>query len=134
MKATIISVIIAVVLIGGVAMLSGKSPGAQNQSLQSSAAADNVSTSQGTQVIAIAVKGGYSPRTTAAKAGVPTTLELQTNGTFDCSSAITIAAVGYRANLPPSGTTEVEIPPQPTGSSIRGVCAMGMYSFEVDFD
>ena len=93
----------------------------------------HVSIVDGTQVIAIDAKGGYAPRNTTAKANMPTTLNIKTNGTYDCSSSVSIPSLGYRTNLPPSGITPVEIPPQPAGTTINGVCAMGMYHFAVNF-
>lgn len=94
----------------------------------------NVSIVDGKQVIQIDAKGGYTPRTTIAKANTPTVLNLKTNGTFDCSSSISIPSLGYSTNLPPSGTTSVEIPPQLAGTTINGVCTMGMYHFAVNFN
>jgi len=130
MKGTAIAIIIAGVLIAGAIFLTNRS------SSGSGPIADghNVSVIDGKQIIDIAVKGGYSPRVSAAKAGMPTTLRLETSGTFDCSSAITIAALGYRKNLQPSGVTEIDVPAQKAGSTIQGVCAMGMYNFKVSFN
>ena len=88
----------------------------------------------GTKVIEIDAKGGYSPRVTLAKANMPTILKVKTQGTFDCSSALRIPKIGYGAVLPASGTTEIEIPPQETGSTIQGLCVMGMYNFQVRFN
>lgn len=126
MKPIIASVIIAIALIGGALMLGGTS---SDQGIP----AKNVTTQGDTQVVAITAKGGYSPRVSLAQAGVPTILALTTNGTFDCSLALTIPSVGFRKNLPSSGTEEVVIPPQKPGTKFQGVCAMGMYSFEVRF-
>ncbi len=50
----------------------------------------NVSVVGGKQIIQIDAKGGYAPRNTVAKANTPTTLNVKTSGTFDCSSAISI--------------------------------------------
>ena len=94
----------------------------------------NVSATGDSQIIEISAKGGYSPRVTAAKAGMPTILRLNTRGTFDCSSALTIPSLGYRVNLPPSGSTEVKLPAQQAGTVLHGVCAMGMYNFAVNFN
>jgi len=96
--------------------------------------ADNVSVVDGKQIITINAKGSYSPRVTTAKAGVPTVIKVATNGTFDCTSALTIPSLGYRNNLPPSGETLIDIPPQKAGTTMRGLCAMGMYNFAVDFN
>lgn len=94
---------------------------------------NNIVTTEGKQIVEITAKGGYSPRATTAKADTPTVLKVKTNGTFDCSSALVIQSLGYRKNLPPSGETLIEVPPQKAGSILRGVCAMGMYNFEVSF-
>ena len=94
----------------------------------------NVSVVDGKQVIEIDAKGGYAPRNTIAKANMPTTLNVKTNGTYDCYSGLSIPSLGYRSSLPPSGVTPIEIPPQPTGTTIKGVCAMGMYNFAVNFN
>jgi plastocyanin domain-containing protein len=87
----------------------------------------------GTQVLDIAAKGGYSPRQIIAKAGVPSILKVSTQSTFDCSSALTIPALNYRDYLPPTGITEIPIPPQKPGTVITGLCSMGMYSFRIKF-
>jgi hypothetical protein len=41
--------------------------------------------------------------------------------------------MNYQKNLPPSGVTEIEIPPQEAGSTFEGLCGMGMYGFEIAF-
>ena len=95
---------------------------------------DNVSIVDGKQIITIDAKGGYFPRITQAKANMPTVLKLHTQGTFDCSSAITIPSLGYRNNLPTSGETIVDVSPRQSGSSLKGICSMGMYSFAINFN
>ncbi len=131
MKTTAISIIISVVLIGGAIMFAGgnKSPNADT-----SQTANNVSIVDGKQIITINAKGGYSPKVTTARADMPTVLKVATNGTFDCTAALTIPALGYRNNLPPSGETRIDVPPQKAGVTIRGVCGMGMYNFLVNFN
>ncbi len=88
----------------------------------------------GKQIIEISVKGGYSPKVSTAKAGVPTVIRLITNNTFDCSSSISIPSIGYRKNLPRTGTTDVDVPVQIAGTKLHGSCSMGMYSFVVNFE
>ncbi len=94
----------------------------------------NVAMVDGTQVITIGVKGGYSPAVTAAKAGVPTVIKMETAATFDCSSIVNIPSLGYRKNLPPSGETLIDVPPQKAGTTLQGLCVMGMYNFKVVFN
>ena len=94
----------------------------------------NVSVVGGSQTIEISAKGGYSPQSTTAKAGTPTTLKIKTSGTFDCSSALSIPKLGYQTILSPSGETVVDVPPQKAGTVLTGLCSMGMYSFTIRFE
>lgn len=131
MKNAVIIVIIGISLVGGALLLTrGTSVGNAPPVVDGTALMDTL----GSQSIPIRAKGGYSPRTTTAKANLSTIIRVSTQGTFDCSSAITIPALGYRSNLPPSGVTEIPVPPQAPGTSLRGLCAMGMYHFTVDFE
>lgn len=94
----------------------------------------NVTTLDGTQQIQINAKGGYLPHVTRAKANMPTVINVTTDGTYDCSSSLNIPSIGFRKSLPASGTTPIEIPPQKPGTSLKGVCGMGMYNFAVNFN
>ncbi len=87
----------------------------------------------GTQIIEIAAKGGYSPKKTEAKANVPSIIQVKTSGTFDCSSALVIPSLGYSVYLPASGSTNIEVPAQQPGTVLRGMCSMGMYNFSISF-
>ncbi len=96
---------------------------------------DNVTTLEdGKQMITIDAKGGYSPQNTNAKANIPTLLQIKTKFTMDCSSSLVIPSLKFRKVLPVSGGTIIEVPPQPAGTSIRGLCSMGMYSFNLNFN
>lgn len=120
------SLLVAIVIIGGAVALGQKSDTAVQ-------AAQNVSMEGEKQVIEIDAKGGYSPKLTTAKAGVPTVIRLKTNGTYDCSSAVTIPSLSFRKNLDATGVTEVEVPAESAKGTLDGVCAMGMYNFSVKF-
>lgn len=96
-------------------------------------ASDNVRVENGKQIITINVKGGYFPKKTEAKSGIPTVIRMNTRGTFDCSSALTIPDMDYQKNLPPSGETDIDVPSQNPGTTIQGLCSMGMYGFSVSF-
>ena len=124
-----ISIIAGLVIIGGSIFVT-----TGNSSSQETIPSPTATMIGGKQVIEIDAKGGYSPRVTLAKANTPTTIKIKTSGTFDCSSAVTIPKIGYRANLPSSGVTDIEIPPQKPGATIQGLCAMGMYNFQVRFN
>lgn len=130
MNMTVLSILIAGALIGGAIMLGGQS----NSNNSSSQDVNNVTIVDGKQIITINAKGGYFPKVTVAQAGIPTIIKVDTQGTFDCSSALTIPSLGIRKTLPPTGETEIEVPPQEAGTTMRGLCSMGMYSFQVDFN
>lgn len=98
-----------------------------NKSIQS------VEIRDGIQYITVDAKGGYSPRVTEAKAGVPTKLIVQTNGTYDCSASLMIRSIGYQNILPQTGKTEIDIGIPKIGEPLRGICGMGMYNFVINF-
>lgn len=131
MKTIIGGIVSGFAFVGLVILLFG---GAGNSGLDSMSAGNNVSIVDGIQIVEIKAKGGYSPRKSVAKAGVPTILRMKTSGTFDCSGALVIPSINYQENLPMSGTTDITLPAQTAGKSIQGFCAMGMYNFEVDFE
>ncbi|MFA7201660.1 MAG: hypothetical protein WC099_01540 [Candidatus Paceibacterota bacterium] len=128
MKFIVIAILIAAIIIGGTIFLIQKSSPSSPQ-----VPLDTVSMVDGKQIITITAKGGYSPRTSVARADIPAILRVITRGTFDCSSALTIPSIGYKKNLPPSGTTDIDLLPQKAGTTLRGLCSMGMYTFSVDF-
>lgn len=129
MNSTSVAIIIAAVFIAGAFFLtrSGGTPSVPN-----TPPANNVSIVDGQQIIEINVKGGYTPRVSVAKAGIPTILRFQTKGTFDCSSAVRIPSMGFSKNLPSTGTTDVPIA-NPTAGTLQGMCSMGMYPFQIEF-
>lgn len=87
----------------------------------------------GKQIIKVTARGGYNPSVINAQSGIPTTLRLKTENTFDCSAAFAIPSLGINKMLPLSGVTDIEIPVQKAGSQLIGTCAMGMYSFKMIF-
>ncbi len=133
MKLTAVSIVIAGALIGGSILYLGISssegaggpPGFDNQ--------NNVSVVDGKQIVEVSVKGGYHPKKSVAKAGVPTVLRFSTNGTYDCSSSVRIPSMGVSKFLPASGITDIELG-SPKVSVLRGMCGMGMYTFEIAFE
>ena len=93
----------------------------------------NIEMRDGIQYITIDAGGGYSPRRSTAKAGVSTKLVVRTNGTYDCSSSLTIRSINYQDILPASGETVIDAGTLQPGTSLQGVCGMGMYSFLIKF-
>ena len=128
MKSTIVSILITTIIIGGAVLLP------RGGSEQTDAnPANNVTVADGKQVIKIRAKGGYLPRQSVAKAGMPTVLRFETSGTFDCSSSVRIPSMDVSKSLPPSGTTDIEVE-NPQVGTLQGSCGMGMYPFEVVFE
>lgn len=93
----------------------------------------NVEVRDGVQYVTIEAKGGYSPRVTTAKAGIPTKLVIKTNGTFDCSSSLVIRSIDYQKMLPQTGEEIIDIGVREAGTPLQGTCGMGMYNFVVNF-
>ena len=102
MKATNLSIIIALALIGGAWVLT-RNVNTDVQPETTKAAVNNVSVVDGKQIIEINAKGGYIPRKSTAKAGIPTILRFNTSGTFDCSSSVRIPSMNISKVLPQSG-------------------------------
>lgn len=125
MKSIVISVLIAIALIGGALILP------KNGSVPVDTI-NNVEIINNQQIITLNTKGGYQPRKSVAKAGVPTIIRFVTNGTFDCSSIMRIARMDITQTLPSTGSTDIDIGSQEV-SVLQGSCGMGMYPFEIEF-
>jgi hypothetical protein len=93
---------------------------------------NNVNVINGTQVVDLTAKGGYSPRQSVAKAGLPTIIRFITSNTFDCSASVRISSLNISKLLPQTGSTDIDIGTS-TAGLFRGTCGMGMYPFEIDF-
>lgn len=127
MKSILLSVLASIIIIGGALYLTKSSVPTDTPN-----DGTNVTIVDGKQIIEISAKGGYSPIKTTAKANIPTILRVSTNGTFDCSSAVRVPSLGISQNLPPSGTTDIDLG-SPKVSVLEGTCGMGMYPFQIDF-
>ncbi len=130
------SIIVAGGIIFGALMIANNNSQAGGigiGNVDSGTAGQNVSVVDGKQIIEIDARGGYSPRRSTAKAGLPTILRFKTSGTFDCSSSIRIPSLNISKILPQTGTTDVEVGSQNIGK-LQGSCGMGMYPFEIDFE
>lgn len=70
---------------------------------------------------------GYQPSTLEIKGGTPTILRVTSNNNFGCGSAFRIPKLNISKNLPTSGTTDIDLGTLTAGSTIDGMCSMGMY-------
>ena len=125
-----VSIIITLGLIVGIGIIfigDSKNDNASTGSTQS------VEIKNGVQYITINAKGGYSPKVSIAKAGIPTKLIVKTDGTYDCSASLVIHSVPFQKILPQTGETEIDLGIPKVGVPLNGVCGMGMYSFQINF-
>ncbi|MGH8992250.1 MAG: sulfite exporter TauE/SafE family protein [Acidimicrobiia bacterium] len=92
------------------------------------AAAPAAPAADGTQrIVIIARSEGYSPTRLSARAGVPTTLVMRSEGADGCMSAVVFPSLGVERNLPRKGDTVIEVAALSPGKH-RFTCSMGMYS------
>ncbi len=138
MQKTLLSIVIALVIISGALFItmrrdfSDSGLSGDNNNVRQDVQGNNVSIVDGVQIIEIKARGGYWPRKSIAKAGVPTILRFNTASTFECSSSVRIPSMNITKFLPQSGTTDIDIGIQ-DAKTLNGSCGMGMYPFEVEF-
>ncbi len=132
------SIIIAFLILGGAFYYTSKTPSSSptgsSKKQVSNTSVENSTIKDGVQYITVSAQGGYSPKQSMAKAGVPTKLVVKTNGTYDCSSSLVIRSLNYRSMLPNTGETVIDAGTPKAGETLQGVCGMGMYSFAVNFN
>ena len=127
-KNTIISIVISIALIGGTLyFISDKSMSSGSEVAQS----QNVEVRDGVQYVTVTAKGGYSPRVTEIKGGLPTKLIVKTDGTYDCSASLVVRSVGFQKILQPTGEEVIDLGVPKSGEKVQGVCGMGMYNFQI---
>jgi len=124
----VISILVSLSLIGWAVLSSGKS--AKNEE---NIPVNNVSIIDGKQIIEISAKNGYQPRASSASSDIPTVLRINTKGTLDCSSLVLIPSLKINKNLPISGVTDIDLGSPKTGT-LQGMCGMGMFPFEIEFN
>ncbi len=128
-KNTIISIIISIALIGGTLyFISDRSISTNEETAQS----QNVEIRDGVQYVTVTAKGGYSPRVSEIKGGMPTKLVVKTNGTYDCSASLVVRSVGFQKILQPTGEELIDLGTPKSGDKVQGVCGMGMYNFVIN--
>jgi plastocyanin domain-containing protein len=125
-KTIILSISACVIIIGGAFYLfSGNSDSSQNN--------NNVTVKDGVQYVQIKVGGGYSPKVSLAKGGMPTKLVFNTGNAYDCSTSLSIKQLNYNKVLNPNSQEMADAGTPKSGDKLQGVCAMGMYNFSVNF-
>lgn len=77
---------------------------------------------------------GYFPQTLRADANKPLKLNLVTDQTYSCARDFVIPAIGFYQLLPDTGSVQVNIPTQPSGTRMFFTCSMGMYTGMIIFE
>ena len=127
-----VSIIITLALVIGLGIIFLGGSKSQNNT-EPGGSAQNIEIKDGIQYITINAKGGYSPKVSTAKAGIPTKLIVKTDGTYDCSASLVIRSVGYQKILPQTGEETIDIGTPIAGQPLQGLCGMGMYNFLINF-
>jgi len=130
-KISSIIITLALVIGIGIVFLGGSK---SKNSIATSQETQNIEIKDGIQYITINAKGGYSPKVSTAKAGIPTKLIVKTNGTYDCSAALVIRSVGFQKILDQTGEEVIDLGTPKAGQPLQGLCSMGMYNFAVNFN
>lgn len=126
-----VSIIITLALVIGIGIVFIGSP---KNNAETSGSAQNVEIREGIQYITVNAKGGYSPKVSSAKAGIPTKLIVKTDGTYDCSASLVIRSIGFQKILAQTGEEVIDLGTPKAGQPLQGLCGMGMYSFAVNFN
>ncbi len=133
-KTALIVITVGLVIGLGIIFLGG--PKANNNTRTNNSPVSSIQNTEikdGIQYITINVKGGYSPKISIAKAGIPTKLIMKTNGSYDCSLSLVIRSIGFQKILQKTGEEIIDIGTPKAGVPLKGICGMGMYSFEIQF-
>jgi len=130
MKGIISAVVIASVFIGGALILT-RNNGASDTAVELEVV-NNVNVVDGVQIVEVTARGGYQPRRSVAKSGIPTVIRFNTKGTFDCSLSVRIPSMNISTFLPQTGSTDIDVGSGQAGT-LQGSCGMGMYPFSVEF-
>ena len=128
-KTALIIITIALVIGIGIVFL-----GSSKNNTETGGSAQNVEIKDGIQYITVNAKGGYSPKVSTAKAGIPTKLIVKTDGTYDCSASLVIRSVGFQKILAQTGEEVIDLGTPKAGQPLQGLCSMGMYNFTVNFN
>ena len=129
------SIIISLAIVASIGIIFiGGSRAKNNKGSEPADSIQNIKIRDGVQYVTINARGGYFPRLSSAKAGIPTKLIVKTNGTYDCSTSLVIRSLDYQKILPQTGETEIDIGTPKAGVPLQGLCSMGMYNFVVKFD
>ncbi len=133
MNKTLLIIITGALLLGLGIILFGSSRPQNNIDSAINEPVQNSELKDGIQYITINAKGGYSPKVSIAKAGIPTKLIIKTSGTYDCSASLVIRSLGFQKILARTGEEIIDVGIPTAGESLQGICSMGMYNFLIKF-
>jgi sulfite exporter TauE/SafE len=134
--------ILGLVTLDGGLNLMGSPLSLQNLS-RSLLPSENTTSAQASSVQSAASDGGltlnvendgYFPQSLRATANTALTLNLVTNKTYSCARDFVIPALNFYQLLPDTGSVQVDIPAQPSGTRMFFTCSMGMYTGMIIFE
>ena len=129
-KTVSIILTLGLIVVIGIIFIGGDS---KKENANGAGSVQGVEIKDGVQYVTINARGGYFPKVSSAKAGIPTKLIMKTSGIYDCSASLVIRAIDFQKILPPTGETEIDLGIPKAGVPLQGVCGMGMYSFVINF-
>lgn len=128
----VVVLVIALVTAGSGLRLGGWLPDLSGGGSSTAAAVAEVDAGGVQRIVLQVADTSYTPDRVTARAGVPTSLVLRTDGTRGCTRAFVIPSLGFRQVLPESGDTTVELA-APAPGVLAYTCSMGMYSGQIEF-
>lgn len=132
-KNVLISIVISfvIILFTMYALLSNSNNITSNTDTTS---AQNIFVKDGIQYVTIKAGGGYNPKISNIKSGIPTKLVMKTINAYDCSTSLSIPSLGIRKMLQATGDEIFDLGIPESGKDINGTCIMGMYGFKIKVD
>ncbi len=130
-KITSIIIILGLIITFSIVFMGN---GSKKDSINITGSAQNTEIKNGVQYITVNAGGGYSPKVSFAKAGIPTKLIMKTNGIYDCSASLVIRSINFQKILPRTGEIEINLGIPKVEEQLQGVCGMGMYNFTINFN
>ncbi|HEY4505088.1 MAG TPA: hypothetical protein VJG67_00100 [Candidatus Paceibacterota bacterium] len=127
-----VSIIITLALVIGIGIIF--LGGSKSNNNGTGEATQNIEIKEGIQYVTVNARGGYFPKISTAKAGIPTKLIVKTDGTYDCSASLVIRSLGFQKILAQTGEEVIDLGIPKAEEPIQGLCAMGMYNFAINFN
>ncbi|MFC9292540.1 sulfite exporter TauE/SafE family protein [Streptomyces sp. NPDC057011] len=129
----VVVLLVAVWTLGSGLRLGGWLPATAPTAAAAVASETVVTNPDGSQTLTVQARtNSYSPSAITAKAGVPTTLVVATDGTNGCVRSFVVPDLGVQKVLPVTGRTVIDLGTVKPGA-LEYTCGMGMYGGRITF-